>query len=31
MTNNGGPMAFMGGLVGHMIFGIVIALVYAAL
>lgn len=31
MTNNGGLMAFMGGLVGHMIFGIVIALVYAAL
>jgi hypothetical protein len=31
MTNNGGLMAFMGGLVGHMIFGITIALVYAAL
>lgn len=31
MTNSGGFMAFMGGLVGHMIFGIVIALVYAAL
>jgi len=31
MTNNGGAMAFMGGLVGHMIFGVVIALVYAAL
>ncbi|MBI3167828.1 MAG: hypothetical protein HYZ22_05080 [Chloroflexi bacterium] len=31
MTNNGGAMAFMGGLVGHMIFGAVIALVYAAL
>lgn len=31
MTNHGGLMAFMGGLVGHMIFGIVIALVYAAL
>lgn len=31
MTNNGGAMAFMGGLVGHMIFGIVVALVYAAL
>jgi uncharacterized membrane protein YagU involved in acid resistance len=31
MTNHGGFMAFMGGLVGHMIFGIVIALVYAAL
>lgn len=31
MTNSGGVMAFMGGLVGHMIFGVVIALVYAAL
>ncbi|MEP7136262.1 MAG: DUF6789 family protein [Chloroflexota bacterium] len=31
MTSNGGLMAFMGGLVGHMIFGLVIALVYAAL
>lgn len=31
MTNNGGLMAFMGGLVGHIIFGIVVALVYAAL
>jgi uncharacterized membrane protein YagU involved in acid resistance len=31
MTNNGGAMAFMGGLVGHMIFGAVIALVYVAL
>ncbi|RJP55782.1 MAG: hypothetical protein C4557_00755 [Anaerolineaceae bacterium] len=31
MTNSGGIMAFMGGLVGHMIFGVVIALVYAAL
>jgi hypothetical protein len=31
MTDNGGLMAFIGGLVGHMIFGIVIALVYAAL
>jgi len=30
MTNNGGIMAFIGGLVGHMIFGIVIALVYSA-
>jgi uncharacterized membrane protein YagU involved in acid resistance len=30
MTNNGGLVAFMGGLVGHMIFGIVIALVYSA-
>jgi len=31
MTNNGGLMAFMGGLVGHMIFGLIVALVYAAL
>ncbi len=31
MTNNGGIMAFMGGLVGHAIFGAVTALVYAAL
>ena len=31
MTNNGGLMAFTGGLVGHMIFGIVIALVYSAI
>ena len=31
MTNNGGIIAFMGGLVGHMIFGAVVALVYAAL
>lgn len=31
MTNNGGAMAFMGGLVGHMMFGAVVALVYAAL
>jgi hypothetical protein len=31
MTGNGGGlMAFMGGLVGHMIFGVVVALVYAA-
>lgn len=29
--NGGGMMAFMGGLVGHMIFGVVTALVYAAL
>ncbi|MCP4363575.1 MAG: hypothetical protein GY796_36715 [Chloroflexi bacterium] len=28
MTNNGGTMAFMGGLIGHVIFGIVVALVY---
>jgi hypothetical protein len=31
MTSNGGIMAFMGGLVGHLIFGTVIALSYAAL
>jgi hypothetical protein len=31
MTNNGGLMAFMGGLVGHMIFGTVIALSYTVL
>ncbi len=31
MTNNGGVMAFMGGLFGHAIFGAVTALVYAAL
>lgn len=32
MTGNGGGlMAFMGGLVGHMIFGVIVALVYAAL
>jgi hypothetical protein len=31
MTNNGGVMAFMGGLVGHMIFGTVLALSYVAL
>jgi hypothetical protein len=30
MTNNGGMMAFMGGLVGHLIFGLVVALVYGA-
>jgi len=29
--NGGGVMAFMGGLVGHAIFGVVVALVYAAL
>ena len=28
MMNNGGMMAFMGGLVGHVIFGLVVALVY---
>jgi hypothetical protein len=30
MTNQGGVMAFMGGLIGHMIFGLVVALVYGA-
>ncbi|GAB4278522.1 MAG: hypothetical protein Kow0080_30230 [Candidatus Promineifilaceae bacterium] len=30
MTNNGGMMAFMGGLVGHVIFGLVVALIYGA-
>jgi hypothetical protein len=29
--NGGGMMAFMGGLVGHMIFGVIVALVYAAI
>ena len=28
MTNNGGVMAFVGGLIGHMIFGLVVALIY---
>lgn len=28
--NNGGIMAFMGGMVGHMIFGMVVALTYSA-
>lgn len=28
MMNNGGMMAFMGGLMGHIVFGIVVALVY---
>ncbi len=30
MFNNGGMMGFMGGLIGHAIFGVVVALVYAA-
>ncbi len=30
MMNNGGMMAFMGGLMGHVVYGIVVALVYAA-
>jgi len=28
MMNNGGMMAFMGGLIGHVIFGLVVAIVY---
>jgi hypothetical protein len=28
MTNNGGLMAFVGGLMGHMVFGLVVALIY---
>lgn len=31
MTNEGGAMAFFAGLMGHMIFGVVLALVYSAL
>jgi len=27
MTNNGGVMAFVGGLMGHMVFGLVVALI----
>jgi hypothetical protein len=30
MTSDGGAMAFMGGLIGHVIFGLVVALVYGA-
>ncbi len=30
MLNNGGLMGFMGGLIGHAIYGIVVALIYAA-
>lgn len=30
MFNNGGIMGFMGGLVGHAIFGVVVALIYGA-
>jgi len=29
MTNSGGMMSFMGGLIGHAIFGIVVALTYS--
>jgi uncharacterized membrane protein YagU involved in acid resistance len=28
MMNNGGIMAFMGGLIGHVVYGLVVALVY---
>ncbi|MGJ3241275.1 MAG: DUF6789 family protein [Anaerolineae bacterium] len=31
MTNLGGVMGFIGGLMGHMVFGLVIALVYSTL
>jgi hypothetical protein len=31
MTNTGGMLAFAGGLMGHLVFGIVVALVYALL
>ena len=31
MTKSGGAMGFMGGLIGHIIFGAVVALTYAAL
>jgi|GEM_PF-4109484 len=30
MTNNGGMMAFGGGLFGHLVFGVVTALIYSA-
>ena len=30
MTKNGGAKGFLGGLVGHILFGVVVALVYAA-
>ena len=29
MTNNGGPKGFMGGLVGHIVYGITVALIYS--
>lgn len=29
MTNQGGMMAFLGGLLGHMVFGLVVALIYS--
>ena len=28
MANHGGMMAFVGGLIGHLVFGLVVALVY---
>jgi hypothetical protein len=31
MMNTGGLMAFMGGLIGHLVFGLVVALVYGLL
>ena len=31
MLSGGGLMSFMGGLVGHVVYGIVVALVYGAL
>jgi uncharacterized membrane protein YagU involved in acid resistance len=31
MQNNGGSKAFIGGLMGHILFGMVVALVYAAI
>jgi hypothetical protein len=30
MSNSGGVMAFMGGLIGHMLYGLTVALVYSA-
>lgn len=30
MSNSGGAMAFMGGLIGHMLYGLIVALVYSA-
>ena len=31
MMNNGGGLAFMGGLIGHLVFGVVVALIYNSL
>ncbi len=28
MTNNGGAKGFMGGLIGHLVFGLIVALTY---